>query len=84
MQFIIQSRVTLNVLMRDWSGSVTRILMEWYILCFPFFQYLSMSVHACMFIFTCLPSMETVRNEGSQTIAVWTCQRWNGRIKMTQ
>lgn len=58
-QFIIQSRVILSVLMRDWSGSVTRILMGCshemvhFVFYFFFFQYLSMSVHASMFTCTC-------------------------------
>lgn len=51
---------------------------------FHFLQYLSMTVHACVFTWTCVPSMGMVRSEGSQTTAAWTCLRWNGRIKMTR
>lgn len=52
-QFIIQSRVILSVLMRDWSGSVTRILMVCSHAVVHFvFGFFSLSLHicACMYV----------------------------------
>lgn len=44
----------------------------------------SLSVHACVFTLACVSSTETAKSAGSPTTAVWTCQRWNGRIRTTR